>query len=457
MPPKFIPEMDETTAEQEELITQLLSRVVEPLEAKEGGELPRHLAELDQADRRIVAYKFLVARKWDIAKAEEMWKGSLAFKAKYKTDELGHFPAAFPIGGYNSDELNAFLGLKPREPNEIDRIQRTIFPTYKAAYHKWDKRGHPVLIERTGRVNVKKIVQYFKSLSPVGTVYTQPCVDYHVHYNEVGARLVRFQDKTFGAVNGSRVLGVTVVMDVAGLGFGHMYKPALELLKQVFACDANNYPEGLHALYIVNCPTMITFAFSVVKIWLDPRVIAKITFLKPHETKAGLLEVIDAANLPTFLGGDDTTCEIEAFDESEIDATGADETLTEEIQVPAGKCIVKNIAVEAGEEVAWEFSLDAKTIEFSVTFVVEDVPFSPSTVATPCSQSPASTASYISASTKHKSAFEGLTTEEVVAKEKTATGTGSYRAERKGTVVLQWDNGFSWMNSKVVSFRAMKM
>jgi hypothetical protein len=66
-------------------------------------------------------------------------------------------------------------------------------------------------------------------------------------------------------------------------------------------CVQDNYPERLHKLLIVNTPTFFKSCWEFVKPYLDPRTQAKIQVLR-HNDFSALQELVDAENLPDFLG-----------------------------------------------------------------------------------------------------------------------------------------------------------
>ena len=68
---------------------------------------------------------------------------------------------------------------------------------------------------------------------------------------------------------------------------------------------ADNYPETMHSCYFVNTPMAFTIVWSIIKGWIDEKTRNKMKFLGAN-FKNELLEVIDAHQLPKFLGG---TCE----------------------------------------------------------------------------------------------------------------------------------------------------
>jgi hypothetical protein len=426
MPKDFavtIPEMDEVSPEREKLIAEFLQRQ----EAFYGSNKPHYL-ERAAGDERVLAYKFLTARKWDVVEAEKMFRGVIEMRKERKLDLKPLFPNALPIQGYDQEKINAVLGLPVREKNIYDRYFATVNPSYSVNFHKWDKQGHPVLIERTGISDVREVVARFKSLTNVGQDPTQPVVDFRLYVDETAGSLIRYQDAMVGVPNGRRILGFVVIMDCVGLGYGHLWRPALKLFQAVVQVDAMYYPEQLHRLYLVNCPSMIMFAFNIIKGWLDPRVIGKIIFLSPEETTETLLKVIDEENLPDFLGGKAAWAAVSATSDPLASPAGAaagdGDTFTEDICVAAGKTFTKSFDLTAGEEVAWEFaSTKDKNILFSVSWFDQS------------------------------SQGERV----VVEAEKLKDGSSSHVASGTGKLILTWDNSSSWFTAKKLQMRVFKM
>ena len=413
------PEMDPLTEANRMAIFQF-TKVWDAVGAE--GLLPANWVGVSSEDKKILCYKFLVARQWDPAKAEEMLRKTCAFKKEGGWDTMSLFPCCPRIRGWNVDELQAFFKQPaPRAPSEVDKVFAHMSPCYQATYHYWDKNGHPIFIERTGRVKSKALVERYKQVTPVGKSHIDPCVHYHTHFNEVGGKLVAFNDKMLGPKLKRRVLGVTVILDCAELTYGTLYSPALDMLKACWNVDSQYYPEGLHRLYAVNCPKMIMFAYSIVKGWLDPRVQKKVVFVKPADTAAKLLEIIDADKLPSDLGG---TCSCEggcvytpAGDAA--DAVG-DDTLTEELQLKAGSggVHVKEITVNASDVVSWEFLVaDERNVEFSAEFAgaLSDEPI------------------------------------EIFSVAKVSNMNDRFVAGESGTVKLRWSNEYSWVRGKTVT------
>ena len=58
---------------------------------------------------------------------------------------------------------------------------------------------------------------------------------------------------------------------------------------------------------------IFTTAWAIVSKWLDPNTVAKFKILGgPKDFLPKLLEVVDKENIPTFLGGTDTSCDFDS-------------------------------------------------------------------------------------------------------------------------------------------------
>lgn len=422
--PAVLPEMDECTPEQESLKKEFVAKFF----PGEKDTWPPAYRDFPVEDLDIFAYKFLTARKWVMEDASKMFTETMQFRAQRNLDNIPLFPSAISMRGYDQEAIMKHFNLEPRPQNEeVDRLARATRPFYHSGFHYWDKTGHPVLYELTGRVKVKKVVKVFKSFARVGEKPSRPCIDQHIHQNECGSKLVLYMDATMGKDLGRRINTATVVLDFHNLSYGSLFGEAIDIMKESWEVDKAFYPEGMHRLFAVNCPTMIMFAYNIVKGSLDKRIQSKITFCNPEQTAETLLQVIDAKYLPKFLGGE---CECEGgcipMDADDNEEEEGGDVLTEEILIPAGKDIRKKFSLEPGHEIAWEYeSITDKDIEFSVLFVPEGADESKSV--------------------------------HVVKPHKCKTDSGSHCAEAKGDLTIVWCNKFSWMNSKTLRLRAFKV
>lgn len=95
---------------------------------------------------------------------------------------------------------------------------------------------------------------------------------------------------------------LTPLQDMKGLGAGHAYKPALDVLKEIGEVDKNYYPEALRKMVFVNCPWIFNMLWGLVKIVYDPKTLKK-TELISGDASEYLKQIIPLDELPADYGG----------------------------------------------------------------------------------------------------------------------------------------------------------
>ncbi|KZT62209.1 hypothetical protein CALCODRAFT_426747 [Calocera cornea HHB12733] len=207
--------------------------------------------------------RFLRARKFDLVKAKVMITSCEQWRKEFGVDEVVR-TFEFP------------------EKEAVDKI----YPQY---YHKTDKDGRPVYIERLGKLDLKKLY----AVTTPERLLKRFVLEYEKFLTD---RLPACSE-----VVGHRVETSCTIMDLQNVGLTQFYQ-VKDYIAQATRIGQDRYPECMGKFYIINAPWVFSTVWMVIKPWLDEVTVNKISILG-YNYKTELLAQIPAENLPSDLGG----------------------------------------------------------------------------------------------------------------------------------------------------------
>jgi len=207
--------------------------------------------------------RFLRARKFDVPKAKEMFIDNEKWRKEFGVEDI--------VENFDFPELSV-----------VDKY----YPQY---YHKNDKDDRPVYIERLGFLDLKAL---YAATTPERQL-KRLVLEYEKFLYE---RL-----PACSAAAGHPVETSCTILDLQNVSLSNFYR-VKDYVMQASSIGQNRYPECMGKFYIINAPFMFSTVWSLVKGWLDPVTVAKISILGSNY-KPALLAQIDAENLPKEFGG----------------------------------------------------------------------------------------------------------------------------------------------------------
>jgi hypothetical protein len=207
--------------------------------------------------------RFLRARKFDLAKAKEM----LIAEEKWRKE-------------FGVDDIVANFDFKEKET--VDKY----YPQY---YHKNDKDGRPLYVERLGQLDIKALY----AVTTQERQLQRLVFEYEKFLNE---RL-----PACSKASGHPVETVCTILDLGGVSLSNFYR-VKDYVSAASSIGQDRYPETMGKFYIINAPWAFSAVWAIIKPWLDEVTVKKIDILG-SSYKDTLLKQIPVENLPKEFGG----------------------------------------------------------------------------------------------------------------------------------------------------------
>ncbi|KAG6330452.1 hypothetical protein ID866_8640 [Astraeus odoratus] len=207
--------------------------------------------------------RFLRARKFDVAKAKAMLLSAEQWRKDFGIEDL-------------------MRNFKFTEKEQVDKY----YPQY---YHKMDKDGRPIYIERLGSLDISALYKV--------TTQERQLQRFVIEYEKFLTDRLPACAKAVG----HPVETSCTILDLYGVSLTNFYK-VKDYVFQTAGIGQDRYPECMGKFYIINAPWAFSAVWSIIKPWLDEVTVAKIDILGANY-KEKLLAQIPAENLPADLGG----------------------------------------------------------------------------------------------------------------------------------------------------------
>ncbi|XP_046460721.1 SEC14-like protein 2 [Daphnia pulex] len=215
--------------------------------------------------------RWLIARQFDLAKAEKMLRNNL--------------------------ESRRFYQINPCPENYVaPEVLAKYFPGGQLGV---DKYNNYLMLIRFGLIDVKGLLLSEKP---------RVCLTYMCEDLEKVYFMAKKDPKKYKS-SPTAIAQSTVIMDMDGFSMRHItYKPALDTTVKVVQIIEGMYPELLYRVYIINAPKIFSVLYSMILPFIDERTRKKIQIFS-HDSKqwkAAILEDVAPEELPVMYGGTKT-------------------------------------------------------------------------------------------------------------------------------------------------------
>ncbi|XP_036908407.1 SEC14-like protein 4 [Sturnira hondurensis] len=204
--------------------------------------------------------RWLRAQKFDLKKSEDMLRKHLEFRKQQDLDNILEW-----------------------QPSEVIRLYDS------GSLFGYDYDGCPVWFEIIGNLDPKGLLL---------SASKQELIRRRIKNCELLLRECELQSQKLGR----KIETMIMVADMQGLGLKHLWKPAVEVYQQFFLILDANYPEMVKNLIIVRAPKLFPVAFNLVKPFISEETRKKIVILGGN-WKQELPKFISPDQLPMEFGG----------------------------------------------------------------------------------------------------------------------------------------------------------
>ncbi|KAE8976837.1 hypothetical protein PF011_g23888 [Phytophthora fragariae] len=340
--------------------------------------------------------RFLRGHKMNVSVAATKYREMLAMRQKL-----------------NLDDIRDDIVSNNMEPDEFPHFQKIIphlpfldtYDIFSAA------DGHVFYFEMTGYADFHKL------LTEVTEEEWQTFFLYSMEYRAL--KLDQLSRK-------NELLVQTIqVRDLSGFSIARFNPKLLKRLKPLVSIATKCYPESMHKMLVLHAPWIFDKVWSGVKSMLQETQLRKV-HMEGNSLERLLALAGSRDKLPKLLGGRSTT---HAIPQTGFLGRNAFLLLCEDgatqADIKAGGTLQLPFRMSANDTLCWEYVVKERDISFAVKFRTQGI--------------------------------GGAEESEKIAPERVSNGApiaSSFTATEDGTVVLSWDNSFSWARGKIIAYKA---
>nr|XP_057906003.1 SEC14-like protein 1 isoform X2 [Doryrhamphus excisus] len=220
-------------------------------------------------------------------------------KGKVPNDQ--HLLRFLTASNFNFDKAREILyrSLTWRKQNQVDVLldswqrPRLLQDFFVGTWHHHDRDGRPLYVLRLGHMDTKGLMQ---------ALTEEVLLKQIVSVNEEGLR--RCEENT--TVFGRPISCWTCLVDLEGLNMRHLWRPGLKFLLRIIDMVEANYPDTLARLLMLRAPRVFPLLWTMVSPLINENTRKKFIVYAANDFwgPEGLLDYIDRAVIPDFLGGD---------------------------------------------------------------------------------------------------------------------------------------------------------
>ena len=242
-------------------------------------------------DNPLVAHRFCQARDFNVDRAVEMFEKHLTWR-----EELG----LSLVDRGTGPQPRLLLDFQMPELSAVQRARRFCF-------HKVDRKGRPVMYDKAGELTISKL----KAALPPGPDGADRWFSEYLRYFVWSQEATLQYRLPAASLAAGRLVHTSIyVMDMSGFAFTAFTSDYRALLKAATTICTEHYPGTMERVFLINVPVAFRAVWAFVRKLLPRDTALLVSLLGGRDDYLPkLLEYIDRASLPDWLGGDDDTCD----------------------------------------------------------------------------------------------------------------------------------------------------